>query len=139
MAAGIFNQLVRDRNIHGAHAESAGTHAYDGLHATPQAVGVSRAGGVDIRRHRSRCVTAELAERSDLILTMTGQHWYDVTELAQRDKVRLLTSFTGDGEDIADPFGGSVEVYREVFERLKGYLEGGLTEIVAAAGGQAST
>lgn len=132
MAAGLFNKLLRDRNIRGVRAESAGVSAAHGMSASPQAISVTRQHGIDLRRHRSRAITQEIVDGVDLTLTMTGRHWYDVTELAPREKVRMLSNLAdnGLGEDVPDPFGGSIDDYRIVYNQLQTAIEQQLPEIL---------
>jgi protein-tyrosine-phosphatase len=132
MAAGIFNKLLRDRNIRDVRAESAGVSAADSMRASPQAITVARQHGIDLRRHRSRALTQDIVDGADLALTMTGYHWYDVTELAPREKVRMLSNLAdnGMGEDVRDPFGGSIDEYRKVFDQLHTAIEQQLPEIL---------
>lgn len=122
MAAGVFNELVKRRRIRNLAAESAGTTAASGMVASPLSVAVARKHGIDLEHHRARPMTEDLAARASLILTMTRQQWYDVTEYAPREKTFALTAFgDSDGEprEIADPAGGSEEEYERVFEQLE--------------------
>ncbi len=132
MAAGIFNRLLRDNNIRDVRAESAGVSAADGMRASPHAISVARQHGIDLRRHRSRALTQEIVDGVDLTLTMTGRHWYDVTEFAPRKKVRMLSNLAdnGMGEDVHDPFGGSIDEYRNVYEQMRTAIEQQLPEIL---------
>ena len=135
MAEAIFNRLVKERGIEGIRGFSAGTRASRGMHATIQAIAAARNHGLDIRRHRARLLTESAARGADLILTMTGRHWYDATELAPADKVAKLTSFGRDGkegQDIADPFGGSVELYDDVYRELETEIERAFPSILDA-------
>ncbi|MFZ5641332.1 MAG: low molecular weight protein arginine phosphatase, partial [Bacillota bacterium] len=52
---------------------SAGLAAWPDQPASHQAVETLRETGVDITLHRARQVSAELVQKADLILTMTGQ------------------------------------------------------------------
>ncbi len=136
MAEAIFNRIVRERGLKGIRASSAGTSAVPGMSATMQAVTVAQKHGLDIRRHRSRPLTPEIVDEADLILTMTGCHWYDATELADREKVSKLTSVGGggdDGDDILDPFGGSLEVYEEVYRELESEITRAFPDIIELA------
>jgi protein-tyrosine phosphatase len=121
LAAGIFNRLVHRKKVRNLIAESAGVMAMEGMRASQSAISVGRRHDIDLSRHRSRTLTPVLSDRALLILTMTGEQWYHVTETAPRDKVFLLTSF-GDGgtndNDIVDPYGGSLDTYEAIFAEL---------------------
>jgi len=122
MAACIFNKLARERGVLDVVAESAGTEAMSGMRATPMAVGAALRHDVDLRGHRSRPLTREVADAASLILTMTGRQWYDATELVSREKVALLPGFgrpDAQKEEILDPFGDSEGTYDETFERIE--------------------
>ena len=121
IAAGVFNKLLKERRVRNVVAESAGTVAVNGMRASPLAVSVAGKRGVNLTDHRSRPASPELLERASLVLTMTGQQWYDVTEHVPREKVTILTQF-GQSDvqptDIADPAGGAESDYERVFEQL---------------------
>ena len=53
---------------------SAGTAAWQGSCASPEAVNVMKSKGIDLTRHRAQMLTRELAGEADLILTMTRSH-----------------------------------------------------------------
>ncbi len=123
MAAGIFTRLLAENGVSGIRAKSAGTGAIDGIGATPQAVSVARENGINIRSHKSRRLTAGIAETSTVIVTVTARHWYDAIEMAPRRKVVVLTQIGEpdgtEGRDIPDPYGESVDEYRRVFDSLE--------------------
>ncbi len=102
---------------------SAGLAAPDGAPASDEAVQVLREEGIDLRSHRSRPVTGRLVDTADLVVVMTAAHRREVLcrfpEAAA--KVRLLTSFGpgGGGEDLPDPIGAPVTVYRAVRDRIE--------------------
>lgn len=110
----------------------------DGMQATPQAVSVAAKDGVNLKRHRSRPISDAVINSADLILTMTGRQWYDVTEHTDRDSVLKLADIDpeGDGEDIEDPFGGSTEEYQEVYDRIMRILQRSMPVILDRIGAQ---
>jgi protein arginine phosphatase len=132
MAAGIFNKLVRERNAGNARAESAGLAALRGLRATPQAIAVAHGEGVDIRRHRSQPVTEAMLSRYGLVLTMSGQQWYEVSDMVDRDYVKRLSEFGPNpgSDDVSDPIGGSQAVYQEVYDQLYSMIDERFDSIV---------
>lgn len=82
---------------------SAGTRARDGFPAAPESVRLGEERGLDLRDHRSRAVTPELVEASDLVLTMSER---------QRDAVGPMAPRTA----------GRVFAFRE-FDRLTGAVD----------------
>ena len=102
MAEGYLQTLLPDCDV-----SSAGVFAYDGDGASPLAVEVMREVDVDISAHRSRRVTQEIMDESDIILCVTEGHRralcdrYDV-----KDKCFTL------GQDVDDPYGANEASYR---------------------------
>jgi len=137
MAEGLARYLLEQKGLlDSVTVLSAGTAAWPGLPATPEAVTALSEEGIDLSNHRARELTPELINEADLVLTMTGHHRQQVLRLvpAAAGKVHLLkkyaASFVGDLEtaesdwayDIPDPFGQPLEVYRQVAQELKDYL-----------------
>lgn len=103
-------------------ALSAGVAALPGCEASPEAKEVLAEMKVDASEHRSSPVSREWVDRATLIAAMTEGHRAEL--LAQypdaADKVRLLTEFGTGGrvENIADPIGQSVGVYRYTRDQI---------------------
>ncbi len=116
MAEGLFRHAVRDRRER-YEVFSAGVGAMDGQSPSPHATRALRELGIDISRQRSRMLTAALVDRADYVFGMTHGH-VEATILMYPQaaaKTYLLREFdeTLDEfeKDIADPIGGSYEVY----------------------------
>lgn len=116
MAEGLFRHLTA--KMGGRYrAGSAGVGAVDGMPPSTHAVHALRDLGIDITRHRSRALTAELVREADLIFGMTHGHTNAVMLMypSAIEKTFLLREFDDTLEafekDIADPIGGSLEVY----------------------------
>jgi len=107
---------------------SAGLAAFPGDTATTHALEVLAELGIDGSEHRSRRVHHHLLDQYDLILTMTKGHKEQLLAIAPglTGKVFLLKEFAervNPGKDptklvekdhgISDPFGQSVDVYRQ--------------------------
>lgn len=103
-------------------ALSAGLSALPGGAASKETHEVLGELGIDASEHYSRPVSREWVDRSTLIAAMTEGHRAEL--LAQypeaADKVRLLTEFGTGGrvEDISDPIGQSVGVYRYTRDQI---------------------
>ncbi|HYF76826.1 MAG TPA: low molecular weight protein arginine phosphatase [Symbiobacteriaceae bacterium] len=92
---------------------SAGTGAMPGSVASPHAVSAMRSRGLDLSAHRSRPVDDQTLASVDLVLTMTHRHKEHILSrwphLAGR--VYQLGEYAGNGQDISDPFGGTLQDY----------------------------
>ena len=106
--------------------QSAGVFAPYGAPASDEAVRVLREWDIELTPHRSQPLTAELVNDADIILVMTQQHLREIArnypQASQR--VFLLKSFgtSGQSEDIPDPIGLPVHVYRQVRDRIDGAI-----------------
>ena len=89
--------------------------------ASPEAIVAMREVGVDLSRHRSRGISAELMQRADVVLAMTQRH---LDELARRfpgspERRWLLRAFESRvtparrARNLRDPIGKPVEAYRK--------------------------
>jgi protein-tyrosine-phosphatase len=113
MAEGWLNAKLAGK---GWTAESAGVAAWDGSPASPEAVEAMREIGVDIAGHRSRGLSRGVVDGADVILAMTEGHR---REIARRfpeaeQKTFLVHGFgAAPAEDVADPVGCSLDVYRK--------------------------
>lgn len=122
MAQGLYNSLAPE----GDTAISAGIYASEAEHASKGAVLAMEKRGIDITDHRARLINQELIEQADLILTMTGMHKQLLNRLFKIDENRLFTLLeyaNGVDTDIADPFGGSLEVYEGVAEQIEAAIK----------------
>lgn len=106
--------------------ESAGTSAYPGAPATPEAVEVFKARGIDLTGHRSEPLTLEQIHRADHIFAMTGRHVQNIGAMAgqARDRVRKVAE-----ADIEDPIGGTQEEYAQCADRIEEALRRRLEEV----------
>ncbi len=98
-------------------AESAGLSADEGG-ANPKSVAAMAEYSIDISAHRARQLTAELAERADIIYTMTPAQAYLLQQILPGKKIAPLAA-----NGIADPFGSSEEVYRRCARQIKEAVE----------------
>lgn len=105
---------------------SAGVSAVNGAPASEATVTVLAEKGLDASSHRSRMLDAGLVDAADLIVVMTHDHQQIVRQRfpAARGKVFLLKSFGPGGrdEDIDDPIGMPVDVYRHVRDEMNAVM-----------------
>ena len=121
MAAAIFNDIAMKRDID-VMIESAGLAAPDGEQASLNAVKALAEMGIDLSYHRAKTLSPELIGIADIILTMTGSHKAVISQYAP-DKVFTLKEYVGENGDVADPYGGDIEIYRATASELKTLLE----------------
>jgi len=115
---------------HAPHVEvkSAGIYAMDGQQANEHSMTVLEEKGIELK-HRSSPVTTALLEWADIVLTMTSGH---KSMLAmdfpgfQYKIATLIEHVSSEGvmdKDIADPFGSTLETYRETYKELDQYIK----------------
>lgn len=116
-------------------ASSAGVAAPAGMPASPGAVEARAERDIDLRPHRSRPLTPGLVDAAERIVVMTAAHRDEVQRRfpGAAGKVCLLTSFGpgGSGEDLPDPIGASLFVYRSVRDRIESAVADLLLDLVA--------
>jgi protein-tyrosine phosphatase len=117
---------------------SAGIAAMSGGAASRDAVQVMGELGVDLSRHESQPLSDRLVRFADTIYTMTrGQR---EAILAQWPGAAARTFVLGDAQgDVADPIGGTPDVYRRCAEQIAKYLKPRIEELdlagILASGG----
>lgn len=103
---------------------SAGLSAGPGQAAAHHSATLAKKRGIDLSKHRSRPLTAELVASATHIFGMSRSHLaaieMDFPEAA--DKTYLITEFCADdalrGYDVPDPFGGPLSEYQELLRDL---------------------
>jgi protein-tyrosine-phosphatase len=102
---------------------SAGLAAVDGEKASEHARAVMREAGIDLEMHASALLDEELVGEASLILVMSRQHREQLLRRfpAAAAKTFLLKEFAGiaGNPDVADPYGGTIEEYRQIYEELR--------------------
>ena len=118
--------MLRSMNIPGIEVKSAGIFADNGSDASANAMKVLDEYNIP-HDHQSTQLNEELIQWADYILTMTTGHKQAVAGRFPRaiEKTFTLKEFAKiDGyQDIADPYGGSVETYRGAFLQIKEAIE----------------
>ncbi len=122
--------------------KSAGTFAAEDMPATPEAIDVMEARGMDIRRHRSQQFDADLADWADLILTMEAKHIEQIEAMAPdaEGKTHTLLAYGEDMDgypgddryDIPDPFGESYETYEACADAMEAGIAKAVQRLVKA-------
>ncbi len=117
MAAALYNHLFSDS---GYTASSAGLYA-DGSPISEKAVSALMERGVlptpsnDYRCHVSRNLDERIIREADLIVGITGSHAMEIMFRypSYASKIAVMS------EDIPDPYGGDVRVYRTCLEMIE--------------------
>lgn len=113
MAEGILKKIAGEKGLDLV-SSSAGIFAEEGNPPAINAVDSLGALGINIRDHRSQRVTAEVIDKSDLILTMTSSHKEMLVSNYpdKKYKIFMLNEYAfGKARDIQDPYGGNKHVY----------------------------
>ncbi len=102
---------------------SAGISAMDGDQASANSIQACEEIGLDLKDHRSAALTRATAENASAIFCMTESHrallqmYFDLPEKTQ---VFLMREFIEDGSnELPDPFGQDMDVYRDCRENMK--------------------
>lgn len=129
LAERYFEAVAEERGIDGISADSAGLRTTAGRTSPDDAVRVAGELGVDLSDHRSKPVTAELLEWSDLVFVMDLLNYHDLRRgFGDLDeKTRFLGVFSGEGYEISDPYGEGLDgfrtLYGDVIESVNGFVE----------------
>lgn len=100
---------------------SAGVAAYVGDHASANSVKALAKVGLDLSDHRSRPLSAELLEVSDVILTMTSDHIHAVNARFPDAGVpifRFREWMEAADKEISDPYGSDLPCYIETRDQI---------------------
>lgn len=129
MAEGLFREHLARRvgckpdelEERGFIVQSAGLAALPGGPASPEAVDVMGRRGIDLSRHESQPMTAQLANQADVIFAMTRTHQAALTAQwpAAGPRTKLLCA---DG-DVGDPIGGPPALYEQCAKQIEEALE----------------
>jgi len=114
--------LLRRLNV-----ASAGLSAANGLEAAAFAKKTMQERGFSLADHRSRELTPALMRWADVVLVMTREHLLRIRRTYERfaDRTFLLSGFPAPwphGRNIADPIGGSLQIYRRTAEQIHSYI-----------------
>jgi len=135
MAEGFMNRCLED--ISGDlpfTACSSGTMASPGLPANPMALKAMQEHGIDISRHRSSPTGIWIPPEETLFFGMTRVHRRELQSIfpGRSSRIFLLGEAAGLGleqEEVPDPFGASLEHYREIALILRKMVLGLLDSI----------
>ncbi|MEM1208033.1 MAG: low molecular weight protein arginine phosphatase [Planctomycetota bacterium] len=133
MAEAFMRQMLDEAGgvhapgLEGVEVTSAGVFAGAGQPATEEASVAAAAYGAELNGHRSTPLTREAVAEADLIYTMTDAHRNAVLAMAPEAKGK--TQRLDPRSDIADPFGGTQDVYRDTAEQIRAALSSRIKEL----------
>lgn len=109
-----------ERGLDGISVDSAGLRATEGRSSPDDAVRVADELGVDLSDHRSKPVTSELLEWSDVVFVMDLLNYHHLRQgFGDQDgKTRFLGVYDGDGYEITDPYGEGVDRFRSLYGQV---------------------
>ena len=128
MAEALFRDQLKKKPVTTGidlEVRSAGLYALAGQAASREAIQVMTELGIDLSRHSSRTLSAELIQWADLILTMTESHYKEILNQygVPDEKVYTLGQFSrGERVDIIDPYGGGIKSYRHSAGQIKNMI-----------------
>ncbi len=122
MAAALFNRLAAQAGLElSFSASSAGLSAVEGEAASTNAFLAMKDYGCDLSAHRAHELDPEDMREAFLILTMSISHKQYVNSRffeTYRNVYALKEYVYGISEDVKDPFGATLQVYRQCAEEI---------------------
>jgi protein-tyrosine phosphatase len=124
--------ILKSKNLDGVEVKSSGIFAINGSDASTNAKQVLVENKIE-HHHQSNSLTNQEVEWSTLILTMTGSHKAAINANFPQaaGKTFTLKEFIGEEKhlDVSDPFGGSIDIYRETFKELEKLIDAAIKRI----------
>lgn len=116
MAAVLMNKIATENDLD-IQCDSAGIFASKGDKVSNNAVKAMLEYNVDLSNHTAKPLTEELIKEYDVILTMTEGHKTMISGIIP-EKVFTICEYAGYCGDIKDPFGSTLDTYKEVAENI---------------------
>ena len=123
MAEGLFAQMLIEKEIDGVSCQSAGISAFDGEAASENSIEAMNEIGIDISAHRSRTVTRDLLNESQLIVCLSRGHYDVLKNFVDESKLKIL------GNGISDPYGMRLAEYIRTRDEIKEAIDKLLEEL----------
>jgi len=136
MATGLLRQRLAEDGQEGQYqVGSTGVNAVDDYPASRNGVFVMAERGIDITGHIAHTITGNDMVRANLVLTMSRRQAQSLRQSWPQYawKVYLLSEMAGKRKDIKDPFGGTVDEYRDAADVISRYIDDGFERIVELA------
>jgi len=129
MAEGFFRKYLKEAGKGGIEVRSAGIMALDGFPPTDETVKVMGDEGIDVAGYKSRRITLDLIDKSDLILAMEDIHKDFILKMNPKagSKLHLLKKYEAsggrkypEGDGVPDPIGRPLDFYKLSLQIIKG-------------------
>lgn len=120
MAEGLLRDIADKKNLD-IEVASAGIYAHDGGPVAENSIIAMNEIGIDISAYRTRKLSEEDLRWADLVLTMGNSHKNHIEDIygfAGAKTFTLLEYVYGFKDDIADPFGGSLDIYKHTRDEI---------------------
>lgn len=117
MAQGLFAQMLKEKGINSVRCDSAGISAFDGEAASENSIEAMNGIGIDISSHRSKTVTRDLLDNTDLIVCISRGHYEILRNFVDESKLKLL------GKGVSDPYGMRLSEYIRARDEIKTALD----------------
>lgn len=112
MAEGIFRFEMKQRGFENIMCQSAGLSPVEGAPVSENAVAVCAEIGIEISGHTARRFTPDEIDMWDIYFTMSKTHAYILAQAGVPTERLYVPSY------IEDPYGGDLEAYRRVRDKL---------------------
>jgi len=123
MAEGLARNILGEGYV----VESAGLAAWEGDSASRHAIQILKEKGIDLAEHRARLVNEEMLAQADWIIPMTKAQEMQLQAAfpEYKSKIKRLRAWEdpANGRDIQDPWGGSLEIYRQCAAEIEELLK----------------
>lgn len=123
MAQALFAQMIKEKGIDGVSCQSAGISAFDGEAASENSIEAMNEIGIDISSHRSRTITRDLLDETELVVCLSKGHYDILRNFVDESKLKIL------GKGISDPYGMRRSEYIRTRDEIKEALEALLEEL----------
>lgn len=134
MAEAILKDALKKQKIdEDIYVMSAGIFASDGEKMNPNAKIALEDAGIEAEEFRSRKLQREVFDKSDIIITMTENHKNMILSAYGHKNKKIYTlielSALNSGEkhkgsnDISDPYGMSLEAYKNTYNQIRNEIE----------------
>lgn len=129
LAEGLARKMLADRlgctedelPARGFWMLSAGVAAFGGSPASPESADIAAEFGADIQSHRSRPVNPQLLAAADDVIAMTRGHAYSLA--ANYPDIGPAPVLLCGNDDLDDPIGSSLDVYRSCAQTIQQHLK----------------
>ncbi|HEY8909480.1 MAG TPA: low molecular weight protein arginine phosphatase [Desulfosporosinus sp.] len=120
MAEGLAREMFGEA----IEVSSAGMEAWEGEPASSHALKVLLEQNLDLSKHRSRRISSELLADADWIIPMTKAQEAGLRRFFPQfvHKTRCLGDWGDNNREIQDPWGGSLEAYRQTAQEINELL-----------------